>query len=468
MKKIFTICFFICVLLQGLLLAKKKKVKLFKFIPAPYGDFEVVFTKNLNIVGSIYGVKSDLAISNVSPVIFHKGIHILNDLASPYPIDGSPIKIKDVTDYIDIASGSIVFSGKKSGLYFGSNLNGLICSINSNSKDSILALRSSENIYITAGQNNASSYFNRIDTSLNISNPDQATISLKGNLMIQNKLFFKNESDWNENFWGIYVASHSPSKGLLDDKAPPGGDQEHNLGTFSGKSLRFRIGGEVYRKGIWKKRGFLIENVNSLPLFMLDGHGNLKLGSSGPNNQISLSSGGYIYENGNTVLPSGVIAPYKGNLNALPNGWVLCDGSQGTPDLRGLFIRGASQVTNKTLIQTSRANTSHHHNYNHPPMAIPLNHWHKHGLWGTTFNTQTSVPTSHIVGIKHNQSNAQQITFTNENSISQSHRHHFAVATAYVPQISYHGNTPYDPPNVTSASTTTLPMHHEFFLIMKV
>lgn len=40
-------------------------------------------------------------------------------------------------------------------------------------------------------------------------------------------------------------------------------------------------------------------------------------------------------------LPIGSIIPWYGNLNNMPNGFVLCDGKNGTPDLRGKFIAGA-------------------------------------------------------------------------------------------------------------------------------
>ena len=40
-------------------------------------------------------------------------------------------------------------------------------------------------------------------------------------------------------------------------------------------------------------------------------------------------------------LPSGSIIPWYGNLGSIPNGFRLCDGSNGTPDLRDRFIVGA-------------------------------------------------------------------------------------------------------------------------------
>ena len=41
------------------------------------------------------------------------------------------------------------------------------------------------------------------------------------------------------------------------------------------------------------------------------------------------------------VIPSGVIVMWSGSKDNIPEGWALCDGSNGTPDLRGRFIVGA-------------------------------------------------------------------------------------------------------------------------------
>lgn len=49
------------------------------------------------------------------------------------------------------------------------------------------------------------------------------------------------------------------------------------------------------------------------------------------------------------MLPTGSIIAWAGT--TVPGGWVICDGSQGTPDLRGRFILGAGQgggLTNRT------------------------------------------------------------------------------------------------------------------------
>ena len=43
----------------------------------------------------------------------------------------------------------------------------------------------------------------------------------------------------------------------------------------------------------------------------------------------------------NSVVPKGTIVLWSGTIATIPNGWVLCDGTNGTPDLRNRFVVGA-------------------------------------------------------------------------------------------------------------------------------
>lgn len=43
-----------------------------------------------------------------------------------------------------------------------------------------------------------------------------------------------------------------------------------------------------------------------------------------------------------TVIPSGIIMLWSGTIATIPTGWVLCNGSNSTPDLRNLFVVGAN------------------------------------------------------------------------------------------------------------------------------
>lgn len=43
----------------------------------------------------------------------------------------------------------------------------------------------------------------------------------------------------------------------------------------------------------------------------------------------------------NNAIPSGFIGMWSGSIGAIPGGWLLCDGTNSTPDLRDRFIVGA-------------------------------------------------------------------------------------------------------------------------------
>ena len=55
------------------------------------------------------------------------------------------------------------------------------------------------------------------------------------------------------------------------------------------------------------------------------------------------------------VIPTGVIVMWSGSIATIPSGWALCNGSNGTPDLRSRFIVGATSDASTGV--TFNANT---------------------------------------------------------------------------------------------------------------
>lgn len=45
------------------------------------------------------------------------------------------------------------------------------------------------------------------------------------------------------------------------------------------------------------------------------------------------------------TVPAGTIIAWSGKQGSIPAGWAICDGTNGTPDLRARFIMGASNIT---------------------------------------------------------------------------------------------------------------------------
>ena len=45
-----------------------------------------------------------------------------------------------------------------------------------------------------------------------------------------------------------------------------------------------------------------------------------------------------------TTIPTGMISLWYGSIGSVPTGWYLCDGTNGTPDLRNKFVVGAGST----------------------------------------------------------------------------------------------------------------------------
>jgi microcystin-dependent protein len=69
----------------------------------------------------------------------------------------------------------------------------------------------------------------------------------------------------------------------------------------------------------------------------------------------TLSASGFGGINVNGVVPPGGIIMWSGSIASIPSGWALCNGTNGTPDLRDRFIVGAGGTYSPT--NTGGANT---------------------------------------------------------------------------------------------------------------
>ena len=60
--------------------------------------------------------------------------------------------------------------------------------------------------------------------------------------------------------------------------------------------------------------------------------------ASAGTNTTQIATTAFVLQNG---VPSGAIMMWSGSIASIPSGWLLCNGSNGTPDLRDRFIVGA-------------------------------------------------------------------------------------------------------------------------------
>ena len=103
-------------------------------------------------------------------------------------------------------------------------------------------------------------------------------------------------------------------------------------------------------------------------------------------------------------VPSGLIAIWSGSTGSIPSGWLLCNGTNGTPDLRNSFILGAgnSYSVGQTGGSTDAIVVSHTHtaivtdpghSHNSPNNNFMVN-WVGAGGGTFTVNSSGSNPTA--------------------------------------------------------------------------
>lgn len=63
--------------------------------------------------------------------------------------------------------------------------------------------------------------------------------------------------------------------------------------------------------------------------------------ASAGTNTTQIATTAFVLQNG---VPSGAIMMWSGSIASIPSGWLLCNGSNGTPDLRDRFIVGAGST----------------------------------------------------------------------------------------------------------------------------
>jgi hypothetical protein len=84
-----------------------------------------------------------------------------------------------------------------------------------------------------------------------------------------------------------------------------------------------------------------------------------------------------------TPTPAGVIVLWSGSIGSIPAGWVLCNGSNGTPDLRNRFIVGAGSTyaVDATGGSADAIVVSHNHTAASTSVVTDPGHTHTQGVY---------------------------------------------------------------------------------------
>ena len=86
----------------------------------------------------------------------------------------------------------------------------------------------------------------------------------------------------------------------------------------------------TYNGTVWKRETGATKGIKGEPSTVA--------GDKGQKGEIGATGGA------GSSVPSGGIILWSGAANAIPTGWYLCNGSNGTPDLRGRFVVGYSNT----------------------------------------------------------------------------------------------------------------------------
>ena len=183
--------------------------------------------------------------------------------------------------------------------------------------------------------------------------------------------------------------------------------------------------------------------------------GNLTLdGASGTTGQVLLSAGTGNTPTWGNAFVAGMIMMWSGTIATIPSGWLLCDGTSGTPDLRNRFIIGANADDGgaaKTSVTGSATQTGGSKD------AIVVSHTH----------TASVTDPGHL--------HATKGTSAGSNGLSESRPDNFGGGNSLQTSDSYNRNTKTATTGITVSNSTTgssgtnanLPPYYALAFIMK-
>jgi len=98
-------------------------------------------------------------------------------------------------------------------------------------------------------------------------------------------------------------------------------------------------------------------------------------------------------------VPSGLIAIWSGAVGAIPSGWYLCNGQNGTPDLRDSFVIGAGNSYAVGATGGSKDAIVVSHTHTATSTVTDPGHFHTYGLSGNSNQSLSGGPSQANLGV---------------------------------------------------------------------
>jgi hypothetical protein len=101
-----------------------------------------------------------------------------------------------------------------------------------------------------------------------------------------------------------------------------------------------------------------------------------------------------------TTIPTGMISLWYGSIGSVPSGWYLCDGTNGTPDLRDRFVVGGGSTysVGATGGSTDAIVVSHTHTATSTSTVTDPGHAHTIGYSGAVFQAGSNTGAAKQIG----------------------------------------------------------------------